>query len=667
MKKILILLMLLPQIVLAQWQATKIGSSTYNSTLRPFNQGVYDPESNKTFMCFMQDNSDPYVVTCDHNTNIWSEPTKVLTQPSASKYNYPTMDILPNHHLVLTCAYPFDSGLGFAISTNPNDATSWNVKTINLPVNHVEYPRIKVDDFGNIYIFYISKTTKPAHKRWYYYVKSTDNGQTFSEPILSIQRELDDPYGMCEVYVGYMTEQPNSSGLDEKWWFAYTSSSGFQYEGVHNGDDNSSTLVNTLGQWGSGGSGFTYRWLYNITKKTNSGISSATSTVITPIDKTMKFDKGDKYGIAYHNIYHSDVFVIYFKPSTGHWYDSANNDLGTDVSRLEMETTTARAYTSPTPPSSKDVGYNPMLTVNQDGNATILQNNKFYGWNGSSFSILTPTLPSGDLRYIWCANNKYYLAVNSVQIYESINLITWNRIGTISLPNLHGYALYCTPIIGGHSDAFFNIHEYDDTYSGFAWAGGINSLKQPSKIVIKTPDPIVDVNELAVINAYLSDDYLGSSTRVESNINIEIKPIGINLNVVDEQYSDNYKTKSFVNPNIDQYITFEASAEGFEPVQITLKFNSGIGTYVTSNENTVLNIYPNPIDNTSVIEYSLSKQSGVILNVYNLSGQLIDMLVNSYQKPDKYKILLNKNYSKGIYLVVLKIDNKTYSSKFTVK
>ena len=81
----------------------------------------------------------------------------------------------------------------------------------------------------------------------------------------------------------------------------------------------------------------------------------------------------------------------------------------------------------------------------------------------------------------------------------------------------------------------------------------------------------------------------------------------------------------------------------------------------------MLNIYPNPVDNTSIVEYGLTKQSGVILNVYNSSGQLIDMLVNSFQNIGKYKIPLNKNYNKGIYLIELKIDNKTYTSKITVK
>lgn len=32
-----------------------------------------------------------------------------------------------------------------------------------------------------------------------------------------------------------------------------------------------------------------------------------------------------------------------------------------------------------------------------------------------------------------------------------------------------------------------------------------------------------------------------------------------------------------------------------------------------------------------------------------------------------YKIPLNKNCNKGIYLIELKIDNKTYTSKITVK
>ncbi len=100
---------------------------------------------------------------------------------------------------------PFDNALGFAISDNPADASSWTAKTVGAgDRNHVEYPRIKVDRQGNIYLFFIHiENNAPAHKRWYYYVKSEDAGTTWTELILSLQRELDDPYGMCEMYVNY--------------------------------------------------------------------------------------------------------------------------------------------------------------------------------------------------------------------------------------------------------------------------------------------------------------------------------------------------------------------------------------------------------------------------------------------------------------------------------
>ncbi len=108
MRKFLLLFILFPISAFSQWDATSIANNTYNSVLRTMLQGVYDHYSDKSFFCFIQENSNPYVVTCDHltGTHMRQSPSLVYTQTSVSKYNYPTIDILPDRRLVLCYASP---------------------------------------------------------------------------------------------------------------------------------------------------------------------------------------------------------------------------------------------------------------------------------------------------------------------------------------------------------------------------------------------------------------------------------------------------------------------------------------------------------------------------------------------------------------------------------
>ena len=522
MKAVLLLLVLVlaPVSGLADWQAVRIGQNTYNSVLRPMSQGVYDPYADKSFLCFMQENSNPYVVECDHagGRHTWGTPQRVFTQPAASKYNYPTLDILPDRRLVMCFAAPFDNALGFAVSNAPADASAWTTRTVDTGRRHVEYPRIKVDRRGHIYLFYIHMdTTNMAHKRWYYYVKSEDAGQTWSAPVLSLQRELDDPYGMCEMYIGYTVEEPYRIGEPERWWFAFTSSSGFQYQGTHNGADNSPNLVDTTADWGDGGN-FYYRWLYNTTKGVNSGIENANATTVFPT-QTMDWDNGDAYGIAYHNIYHSHIFVTYFRPDNGHWYDAAHNDLGTTVSRDEIETPVGRPYTSPIPPAGKDVGYVPAMTVNDQGFPTVVQREGYNTWDGSRWNLIPYGASAGDIRYFWFADDQYYRAANRLQVYTSPTTRDWSQVASLSLPNANGFATYSVYIPQGHAEAIMNTHEYNANQPGSAWGISAGETRIPAAIVLRTETPVLSAGTSATVYAFITDKVHGARSRVRGATN----------------------------------------------------------------------------------------------------------------------------------------------------
>jgi hypothetical protein len=71
--------------------------------------------------------------------------------------------------------------------------------------------------------------------------------------------------------------------------------------------------------------------------------------------------------------------------------------------------------------------------------------------------------------------------------------------------------------------------------------------------------------------------------------------------------------------------------------------------------------YPNPFNSNTMISYSLPKESKVNLSIFNLSGQLVEVLINDKQKKGFYSVIWNAdNLCTGQYFYLLKTE--TYIS-----
>jgi hypothetical protein len=79
--------------------------------------------------------------------------------------------------------------------------------------------------------------------------------------------------------------------------------------------------------------------------------------------------------------------------------------------------------------------------------------------------------------------------------------------------------------------------------------------------------------------------------------------------------------------------------------------------------------YPNPFNPSTTIRYSLSKPSQVKLTVYNLIGQKVKMLVDSFQGAGEYLLKWdatdenNDPISSGTYFYKLETENVTFQKK----
>jgi hypothetical protein len=68
--------------------------------------------------------------------------------------------------------------------------------------------------------------------------------------------------------------------------------------------------------------------------------------------------------------------------------------------------------------------------------------------------------------------------------------------------------------------------------------------------------------------------------------------------------------------------------------------------------------YPNPFNPATTITYEIPQAANVLLQIYDLRGNLVETLVNDLRQPGHYKIQWHaKNQPSGVYLYKLISDN----------
>ncbi|NHZ86156.1 MAG: T9SS type A sorting domain-containing protein [Planctomycetia bacterium] len=86
-------------------------------------------------------------------------------------------------------------------------------------------------------------------------------------------------------------------------------------------------------------------------------------------------------------------------------------------------------------------------------------------------------------------------------------------------------------------------------------------------------------------------------------------------------------------------------------------------------EFTVLPAYPNPFNPSTTITYGINEDSKVTIDIYDITGQLINKLLNSYQEQGWHSVEWNGTDSNnnqvpaGIYLSKITSNNDTKTTK----
>ena len=92
---------------------------------------------------------------------------------------------------------------------------------------------------------------------------------------------------------------------------------------------------------------------------------------------------------------------------------------------------------------------------------------------------------------------------------------------------------------------------------------------------------------------------------------------------------------------------------------------SGINQPVTDIER--INVYPNPVNDLATIKYYIPENDNVRIQVYNLLGERVFLLLNAYQETGYHELPFNTSgIAEGSYYVSIETDNYTVRSKISI-
>ena len=86
-----------------------------------------------------------------------------------------------------------------------------------------------------------------------------------------------------------------------------------------------------------------------------------------------------------------------------------------------------------------------------------------------------------------------------------------------------------------------------------------------------------------------------------------------------------------------------------------------------SNVTFLKDIYPNPISTTATISFILDNENRVCLEIYNMNGQRVRLLLEKHLDAGTYNVSLDtRDIPEGIYFYSLKAGNRTFTKKMLI-
>jgi len=204
---------------------------------------------------------------------------------------------------------------------------------------------------------------------------------------------------------------------------------------------------------------------------------------------------------------------------------------------------------------------------------------------------------------------------------------------------------------------FWYVNQYQPATGSFNWRTRIANIDYtiPVELVSFNADVIKDAVELSWVTATETNNQGFEIQRMSSNSEFNQVGYVAGFGTTTEPQSYSYidsklETGSYTYrlKQIDYDGSYEYSNEINVDVELPLEYTLGQN-------------YPNPFNPGTKISYSIPEDGFVKLAVYNLLGEEVALIVNSFQKADRYEVNFDgSGLSSGIY--VYKIESANYSA-----
>lgn len=199
---------------------TKVADNHSFGCQRPMATGLYDPVADKTFIVWNGPEMDIYVREYDHGTSSWRSQVKVADLDMAGRWdyhNYPAMILAPNGKLQIYYNKHSDKAYMLEAPNTHSVDGQWSQTQISSDLNCYPMPVVAGDD---IYFFYSKNDDVMYPYRTFRYIKSTDNGATWSNPVTVIDSGKNDPDKFDEVYATQVKYDASNDRIYMTWQMA---------------------------------------------------------------------------------------------------------------------------------------------------------------------------------------------------------------------------------------------------------------------------------------------------------------------------------------------------------------------------------------------------------------------------------------------------------------
>ena len=96
----------------------------------------------------------------------------------------------------------------------------------------------------------------------------------------------------------------------------------------------------------------------------------------------------------------------------------------------------------------------------------------------------------------------------------------------------------------------------------------------------------------------------------------------------------------------------------------TFNLENTVNDIIIPVENSLSNAYPNPFNPSTTLDYDLAVDGNVSIVIYDISGQVVEVLVDDYKYAGEYSVVWNaQNYSSGIYFVGMESNGSYFTQK----